>query len=342
YRLQSDAPDVFFVSPTGDDTAKGASLKQPWRTLAHAARAARPGHTIYVTAGEYRETLSPAQSGTLEKPIRFLRYGRDRVVLDGAKRLPVGVDLSDRSHVTVKGFVVRDFSRHGILAQRGENVRIEQVIVTGSQSDGVVASAVAGLTFTHNLVRNCGGAGLRLDGTRGATVTGNLFEPGAGPRIACDAASLVDLWSDANAFPSATEAQLTTAADPLTPALSPAAGERERPKSPESRAVAQPASPAVGARSRIAFEAANVPPLPRSGGEGRGEGAGGTAFALIKKPQAPLFIATGRSYDSLAAWQKATALDPTSIAAPAGYRDADAKRCDFALRSDSPLIGRGP
>jgi hypothetical protein len=263
YRLQSKAGDVFFVSPTGDDAATGTSLKQPWRTLAHAAQSATAGQTIYVTTGEYRETLAPARSGTAEKPIGFLRHGRDRVVLDGGRQLPVGVDLSGRSHVMVKGFIVRDFTRHGVLAQRGEDVRFEQAIVTGSEGDGVAASAVTGLTFTHNLVRNCGGAGMRLERARDTTVTGNLFDAGAGPRITCDDASLADLWSDANAFP---------------------------------------------------------------------PGSKGT----------PLFTVAERSYDSLAAWQKATALDPGSLAAPVGYCDADVERSDWVLRPDSPLIGRGP
>ena len=69
YRLQSDVPnrgtgpdgtdpgplpyrdEVFFVSPTGDDANAGTSLAEAWRTLAHAARKARAGHTVYVTEG---------------------------------------------------------------------------------------------------------------------------------------------------------------------------------------------------------------------------------------------------------------------------------------------------
>ncbi|MCX7827183.1 MAG: hypothetical protein N2689_16760, partial [Verrucomicrobiae bacterium] len=160
-------------------------------------------------------------------------------------------------------FVVRDFTRCGVLAQRGENVRIEQLVVTGSGGDAVAASAVAGFEFAHNLVRHYAGAGLRLNAARDATLTGNLFDVGGGPRIVCDAASLAGLWSDANAFPPAT-----------------------------TRAI----------------------------------------FA----------VAAGRICDSLATWQKTTALDPASIAAPAGFRDGDAERGGFVLRPDSPLIGRGP
>ena len=65
-----------FVSPSGDDAAVGTSVNMAWRTLAHATREAQPGHTVYVMAGEYREPLVPARSGTSESPIQFLRRGR--------------------------------------------------------------------------------------------------------------------------------------------------------------------------------------------------------------------------------------------------------------------------
>lgn len=278
YRLQSDAPtrgtgpngqdpaphpyrdEVFFVSPTGDDSASGTSLKQAWRTLSHAARSAKPGHTIYVTAGEYREALIPAQSGTGEQPIQFLRYARDRVALNGERRLPVGLDLSGRSHIVVRGFLVRDFARHGILAQGGENLRIERVIVTGSQGEGILASGVTGLTLAHNLVRHSIGAGVRLEKSAQAMVTGNILDVGRGPRLHCDSATLAGLWSDGNAFPPG-------------------------------------------------------------------------------KPAEPLVMLDRRAFASLEAWQKASGLDPSSVAAEAGYR---APESDFALRPDSPLIGRGP
>jgi hypothetical protein len=281
FRLQSDAAlrgqgadgkdhgpypyrdEVFFVSPTGDDSASGTSLAKAWRTLSHAARRAGPGHTIYVTAGEYAESLVPAASGTADQPIRFRRYGRDRVVLDGQGRLPVGVDLSGRSHVEVCGLVIRRFTRCGVAAREGADLRIRQVIITGSGGDGVRFLAVTGLVFDHNLVRGSRGAGLAVEYCPRANVTGNVFDAGDGPALVCDAATLDSLWSDGNAF---------------------------------------------------------VP-----GGE-----------------QQALVAAAGRKFTSLAAWQRASGRDPTSIDPEIGYRDADPERCDFALRPDSPLPGRVP
>ncbi|MBK8035708.1 MAG: right-handed parallel beta-helix repeat-containing protein [Verrucomicrobiaceae bacterium] len=86
--------EVFFVSPEGDDGASGLTPAKPWKTLTHAAAKAKAGDTIYLMPGVYEEALTPAQSGTAEKPIRFVRRGDGRVILDGKGTLPVGIDLS--------------------------------------------------------------------------------------------------------------------------------------------------------------------------------------------------------------------------------------------------------
>ena len=281
FRLQSDSPlgakgpdgkdpgpypyrdEVFYVSPAGNDSSAGTSLKQAWRTLAHACKSAKPCHTVYITAGEYAEPLVPAASGTADQPIRFLRYGRDRVVLDGHGRSAVGVNLSGKSHIEIRGLVIRNFARYGVAAREGGDLRLSQLIVTGSGQDGARFSAVRNLVFDHNLVRSNGGAGLRMESCPDATVTGNVLDASSGPRLVCDATTLAGLWSDGNAF-----------------------------------------TPGTGQQALIAVG--------------------------------------DRSFASLSAWQQATRMDPTSIAAEPGYLDVNAERCDFALRPDSPLLGRGP
>ena len=277
YRLQSDAPsrgkgpdgtdpgpfpyrdEVFFVSPTGDDGKPGTSLALAWKTLAHAARTVRAGQTVYVTEGVYNESLVPASSGAAGKPIKFVRRGRDEVVLDGGGQGPVGTDLTGRSNVHVRGFMVRHFAGDGIRARDGEDIRIEQVIVTSCGAAGVAATGVKDFVLYRALLRDNRDGGLRLERSPGAAISGNIFDRNGGPGIRCDAASLEALYSDANAFP---------------PAAQPSA------------AIA------------------------------------------------------GKILPSLAAWQAASGLDPSSVAAEQGYRDAE--RGDFSLREDSPLIGRGP
>lgn len=218
YRLQSDAPlrgagpdgadpgphpykdEVFYVSPEGNDAAAGTSLKHAWRTLAHAARNARPGQTVYVTAGAYRESLKPAHSGMADAPIRFFRYGRDRVVLEGGGLLAAGIDLTGRSHVHVKGFTVRNFAECGVRIEGGEGMGIEQVMVKGAGGDAVSITGARDVLFMRNMVHGSQGAGLRLARSSGIIAIGNLFDANAMAGIACDDASARELWSDQNAF----------------------------------------------------------------------------------------------------------------------------------------------
>jgi len=85
-RRNISSPNAAATRPTGDDGKAATSLALAWRTLSHAARSAKAGQTVYVGEGVYEESLSPADSGAAGKPIKFLRRGRDKVVLDGGGR----------------------------------------------------------------------------------------------------------------------------------------------------------------------------------------------------------------------------------------------------------------
>jgi hypothetical protein len=71
------------VSPAGNDAARG-NLQHPFATIQHAADMARPGDTVFIKAGTYRQTVAPPNSGTASKPITFRPYKNQKVVVDGA------------------------------------------------------------------------------------------------------------------------------------------------------------------------------------------------------------------------------------------------------------------
>jgi len=192
--------EVFFVSPVGDDSAPGLSPAKPWKTLKRAAAKAEAGDTIYLMPGVYEEALVPAQSGMAENPIRFVRRGDGRVVLDGKGRLPVGIDLSGRSHIEVEGLVVQNFAQHGVEAADGSGLTLSHLVIGGGSAHALNASKVNSLTLRHCFLRRSGGAVVRLEQCGDATLTGNLFGDGTGPRLVCDAPSLASLWSDRNHF----------------------------------------------------------------------------------------------------------------------------------------------
>ena len=74
---------TFYVSTGGSNDNPG-TLARPLRTIRHAASLAMPGDTVLVRAGTYRETVTPARSGTASAPITFKPYNNERVTVSGA------------------------------------------------------------------------------------------------------------------------------------------------------------------------------------------------------------------------------------------------------------------
>lgn len=66
-----------------DDNA----IDNAWCSIAHAASIAQPGDTIYIRAGEYRESVTLSQSGEQQAPITFTAYAGEEVVMEGGEYL---------------------------------------------------------------------------------------------------------------------------------------------------------------------------------------------------------------------------------------------------------------
>jgi hypothetical protein len=86
---------TFYVSPTGSDSASGSS-GAPWRTIQKAASTLKAGQTAIVSAGNYGERVSIANSGTSANPITLQ-------VASGADVQLLGFDLSGSNWV-LNGF----------------------------------------------------------------------------------------------------------------------------------------------------------------------------------------------------------------------------------------------
>lgn len=71
------------VSPSGDDVAGNGSLQAPYKTVQKAANLAVAGDNVFLHAGVYRETVTPANSGTAGSPITYLPWRNEAVTLSG-------------------------------------------------------------------------------------------------------------------------------------------------------------------------------------------------------------------------------------------------------------------
>lgn len=81
--MSTNESRVFYVALNGSDSNDGQSLQSPFQTIGRAADIMQAGDTCYIREGTYRETVKPAQSGTMSAPIRFEVYRGEQVVVSG-------------------------------------------------------------------------------------------------------------------------------------------------------------------------------------------------------------------------------------------------------------------
>lgn len=83
--FNSNATD-YYVSKTGNDTNPGTE-SQPFLTLNKAASLAQAGDVVYIFEGTYRETLTPANSGSLGNPITFQSVDGQKVIISALEEV---------------------------------------------------------------------------------------------------------------------------------------------------------------------------------------------------------------------------------------------------------------
>lgn len=74
---------IHYIAPDGDDAHPG-TLAAPFRTVQRCADVAVAGTACTLRAGVYRETVTPAHSGTPSNPITFRSYPGEIAILSGA------------------------------------------------------------------------------------------------------------------------------------------------------------------------------------------------------------------------------------------------------------------
>lgn len=73
----------YYVATSGSDSNPG-TLAEPFATIQHAADIMDAGDTCIIREGVYRETVTPARSGTADQPIIYMAYPNEEVVINGA------------------------------------------------------------------------------------------------------------------------------------------------------------------------------------------------------------------------------------------------------------------
>ena len=82
-RLLASGPG-YHVHPTKGDDAKAGSADVPWRTIRHALKRLRPGDTLYLHGGVYREPVYIALAGRADAPITIRSAPGEQAIIDAA------------------------------------------------------------------------------------------------------------------------------------------------------------------------------------------------------------------------------------------------------------------
>jgi hypothetical protein len=103
----------FYVATAGNDSNPGTQIS-PWRTIQHAADAARAGSIVNVRAGIYEELVSINASGNASDGyITFRSYPGETAILDAEHFTPAGrsgiLTIHDRSYVRIEGLEIRNY-----------------------------------------------------------------------------------------------------------------------------------------------------------------------------------------------------------------------------------------
>ncbi len=135
---QPIAGETVYVSPQGDDGNAGDSPDAPLGTLAYALCNLRPGQTLYVLPGTYRESVILGAFGEAGAPITIRGLGGEeqRPVLDGENIRTVGIALVESLNITIEGLEIRNYTDEGVYVLDGHHIvlRDNRFIANGRAS----------------------------------------------------------------------------------------------------------------------------------------------------------------------------------------------------------------
>jgi hypothetical protein len=136
------AGTTYYVSKAGNDNNPGTEA-QPWLTIQKAASRLVAGDTVYVKAGAYYETVTPANSGTASNWIYYKTYPGDSVAIDGS-----GFNtgrrglffIGSKSYLEINGFEIRNSQDWAGVYSYGEvhYINLKNLTIHDTFSSGIL------------------------------------------------------------------------------------------------------------------------------------------------------------------------------------------------------------
>jgi hypothetical protein len=176
-------PAVYYVAPDGNDLDSGASRTQAWQTVSRTSRVVRPGDTVLLAGGVYKEMVTIRVSGETNKPITFKPLPGEKVIFDGVSRaLREAFVVLGRNHLNFDGFYFRDFGMFGwsgvFYLSGSDYVNISRCFMDGrgmGYANGFLYSSGCSGVSVRNCVIMGGFYGMCISGCPDMRVENNVF-----------------------------------------------------------------------------------------------------------------------------------------------------------------------
>ena len=179
--IKDPAPREYHVSVKGSDAAPGSAAK-PFATIAKAASVVRPGDTVTIHEGIYKEPVRLRSGGAPGKVITFRAAPKEKVYLDGdGQKLSFAFRSQNKSYLHFDGFRCRFFNgtdRGAIQLISGKNIKVTRTIFDGrapNYSGGSVQAEYVEDLTVENCVMLRGFNGMFLVKCDNALLRNNLF-----------------------------------------------------------------------------------------------------------------------------------------------------------------------
>ncbi|MFF0023049.1 right-handed parallel beta-helix repeat-containing protein [Streptomyces sp. NPDC005496] len=165
----SAAAHTYYVSPSGSDSNSGTSAGSPFRTLQKAADLTRPGDTVLLMSGTFRETargfdvVNITRSGSPGKPITYRAAPGQKPVINPVRGWN-GINISGASYINVTGLEIKGNSASLSLADAERRSKPKEpdfnTNCLNASKNPKTGAAPHHLTITGNHVHHCPGAGI--------------------------------------------------------------------------------------------------------------------------------------------------------------------------------------
>lgn len=145
-------------------------IVEPGERIQDAIDAARPGDTVWVRPGTYRETLTLDLSGiTLVGEVQ----GGERATLDGGGELDDAI-IGSGSDLEIRGFAIRRYRSNGVMINLGRNITFRDLHVQDTGLYGLYPVEVVGVLVEGCSVTGARDAGIYVGQSRDILVQGNV------------------------------------------------------------------------------------------------------------------------------------------------------------------------